>query len=51
MKSKDWLNRQKRDVFVKKAKQKGYLNRASFKLIQIDKKFKIIENAVIACAL
>ena len=45
MKSKDWLNRQKRDVFVKKAKQKGYLNRAAFKLIEIDNKFKIIKKA------
>ena len=45
MKSKDWLNRQKRDFFVKKAKQKGYLNRAAFKLIEIDKKFKIIKKA------
>ncbi len=45
MKSKDWLNRQKRDVFVKKAKQKGYLTRAAFKLIEINNKFKIIEKS------
>ena len=45
MKSKDWLNRQKRDFFVKKAKQQGYLSRAAFKLIEIDNKFKIIKNS------
>ena len=43
MKSKDWLNRQKKDFFVKKAKQKGYLSRSAFKLIEIDNKFKIIK--------
>ena len=43
MKSKDWLNRQKKDFFVKKAKQKGYLSRSAFKLIEIDNRFKIIK--------
>jgi len=45
MKSKDWLNRQKRDFFVKKAKQDGYLSRSAFKLIEIDNKFKIIKKS------
>ena len=45
MKSKDWLNRQKKDFFVKKAKQKGYLSRSAFKLIEIDNRFKIIKKA------
>jgi len=45
MKSKDWLNRQKKDFFVKKAKEKGYLSRAAFKLLEIDKKYKIIQNS------
>ena len=45
MKSKDWLNRQKRDFFVKKAKQQGYLSRSAFKLIEIDNKFKIIKKS------
>ena len=45
MKSKDWLNRQKKDFFVKKAKQKGYLSRSAFKLIEIDSRFKIIKKA------
>ena len=45
MKSKDWLNRQKRDYFVKKAKKKGYLSRAAFKLIEIENKYKVIEKS------
>ena len=43
MKSKDWLNRQKRDHFVKKAKKKGYLSRAAFKLVEIENKYKVNE--------
>ena len=45
MKSKDWLNRQKRDFYVKKAKKHGYLSRAAYKLIEIDDKFKIIKKS------
>ena len=45
MKSKDWLNRQKRDFYVKKAKEKGYLSRAAYKLIEIENKYQIIKEA------
>ncbi len=45
MKSKDWLNRQKRDFYVKKAKKQGYLSRAAYKLVEIDNKFKIIKKS------
>jgi len=45
MKSKNWVNRQKNDQFVKKAKQLGYVNRAAFKLEEIEKKYNIIENS------
>jgi len=43
MKSKDWLNRQKRDFYVKKAKKQGYLSRAAYKLIEIENKFHLIK--------
>ena len=45
MKSKNWINRHKKDQFVKKAKQLGYINRAAFKLQEIEQKYKIIENS------
>ena len=45
MKSKNWVNRQKNDQFVKKAKQLVYINRAAFKLEEIEQKYKIIEHS------
>ena len=45
MKSKDWLNRQKKDFYVKKARKQGYLSRAAYKLIEIDKKFNILKQS------
>ena len=45
MKSKDWLNRQKRDFYVKKAKKQGYLSRAAYKLLEIENKFHFIANS------
>ena len=45
MKSKNWINRQKNDQYVKKAKQLGYVNRAAFKLEEIENKFKLIKNS------
>ena len=37
-----WLKRQKKDVFVKLSKARGYRSRAAYKLIEINKKFNII---------
>ena len=45
MKSKNWVNRQKNDQFVMKAKQLVYINRAAFKLEEIEQKYKIIEHS------
>ena len=45
MKSKQWLIRQKNDPFVIKAKQEGFLSRSAFKLIEIENKFKLINNS------
>ena len=45
MKSKEWINRQKRDFYVKKAKKQGYLSRAAYKLIEIENKFHILTNS------
>ena len=45
MKTKNWLQKHQQDIYVKKAKKEGYLTRASFKLIEIEKKFKFISNS------
>ena len=45
MKSKDWLNRQKNDFYVKKARKQGYLSRAAYKLIEIDNKYNILKQS------
>ena len=42
MKSNRWLKRQSKYVYVKKAKKIGFLSRAAYKLIEIDKKYKLI---------
>lgn len=44
--SKLWLERQLNDPFVKLAKDKGYRSRASFKLIEIDEKFKFLKPGI-----
>ena len=44
MKSKDWLQRQKRDFYVKKAKKSGYFSRAAYKLLEIDIKFDLLSS-------
>ena len=46
MKSNQWLKRQKRDPFVIKAQKKGYLSRAAFKLLEIEKKYKLIKKSL-----
>ena len=45
MKSNKWLDRQNRDFFVNKAKKIGYLSRSAFKILEIEKKFKLIINS------
>tara|TARA_Y100000589_G_scaffold292404_1_gene296524 strand:+ start:377 stop:1000 length:624 start_codon:yes stop_codon:yes gene_type:complete len=40
-----WLKRQKKDVFVKLSKARGYRSRAAYKLIEINNKFKIINQS------
>jgi len=41
--SKNWINKQKNDQFVKKSKIFGYRSRSAFKLIELNKKFKILK--------
>ena len=46
MKSKDWVNRQNKDIYVNKAKVKGYASRAAFKIIEIEDKYKLIKKSI-----
>ena len=41
--SKNWVIKQKRDIYVKKSKLEGYRSRAVYKLQEINEKFKIIK--------
>ena len=45
-KSNSWRIKQHRDQFFKKSKTLGYRSRASFKLIEINKKFKFIKDKI-----
>ena len=44
--SKNWINKQRRDIFVRRSKVDGYRSRAAYKLIEIDEKFKIFKNGI-----
>ena len=42
--SKEWILKQRRDIYVRKSIAEGYRSRAVYKLEEIQKKFKIIKN-------
>jgi len=44
--SKNWIRKQKKDIFVRKSKIEGYRSRAAYKLIEINKKFSILKNGI-----
>ena len=44
--SKYWINKQRRDIFVRKSKVEGYKSRAVYKLQEIDENFKIFKNGI-----
>ena len=44
--SKNWINKQKRDIYVRKSKVDGYRARSAYKLIEINEKFKIFKNGI-----
>ncbi len=41
--SKNWIRKQKKDLFFQKSKIEGYRSRSAFKLIEMNNKFKIIK--------
>ena len=42
--SKNWIRKQHRDIYVRSSKIHGYRSRSAFKLIEIDKKFRLFLN-------
>ena len=44
--SKNWIIKQKRDIYVRQSLIDGYRARSAYKLIEIDKKFKILKNGI-----
>jgi 23S rRNA (uridine2552-2'-O)-methyltransferase len=44
--SKNWINKQKRDTYVRQSKVDGYRARSAYKLIEIDEKFKIFKGGI-----
>jgi len=44
--SKNWVNKQRRDTYVRQSKIEGYRARSVYKLIEIDEKFKIFKGGL-----
>ena len=44
--SKNWINKQRRDVYVRQSKVDGYRARSAYKLIEINEKFKIFKGGM-----
>ena len=44
--SKNWVNKQKRDIYVRQSRVDGYRARSVYKLIEIDEKFKIFKGGM-----
>jgi len=44
--SKNWVNKQRRDIYVRQSKVDGYRARSAYKLIEINEKFKIFKGGM-----
>jgi 23S rRNA (uridine2552-2'-O)-methyltransferase len=44
--SKNWVNKQRRDIYVRQSKIDGYRARSVYKLIEINEKFKILKSGI-----
>ena len=44
--SKNWINKQRRDIYVRQSKVDGYRARSAYKLIEIDDKFKVFKGGI-----
>jgi len=44
--SKNWVNKQRRDIYVRQSKVDGFRARSAYKLIELDEKFKIFKGGI-----
>ena len=44
--SKNWINKQRKDTYVRQSKIDGYRARSVYKLIEIDEKFKVFKSGI-----
>jgi len=44
--SKNWVNKQRRDTYVRQSKVDGYRARSAYKLVEINEKFKIFKGGM-----
>ena len=44
--SKNWVNKQRRDIYVRQSKVEGYRARSAYKIKEIDEKFKIFKGGM-----
>ena len=44
--SKNWVNKHRRDIYVRQSKVDGYRARSAYKLMEIDEKFKIFKGGL-----
>jgi len=44
--SKNWLTKQRRDLYVRKSQSEGYRSRAIYKLKEMDDKYSILKNGI-----
>ena len=44
--SNNWINKQRRDIYVRQSKVDGYRARSAYKLMELDKKFKIFKKGM-----
>ena len=44
--SKNWVNKQRRDIYVRQSKVDGYRARSAYKLIEINEKFRIFKGGM-----
>ena len=45
--SKNWINKQKKDIYFKESRVQGYRSRSAFKLIEMNNKFNFLKKSIL----